>query len=292
MRTGAIRHLSTQSATLFALLAGVLVAVLLLWPRFAFAWGRAAHKLVVNQAIDTLPQDIRYYFESNRNFLLEHVNDPIELSAKTPLEKRNSYLYLDRYGRFPFEALPHSYKAALERYGKSKVQANGVLPWEIGVYSVRLTEDMKSGRWDEAKTDAALLASYVADAHDPFNTTENFDGHLTAQLGVNERFGTALIDRYSSFFPMRPNDAAYINDPTDHAFDVCLASHSWLEPVLLADRTAYQAGKTYAYNDEYFDRFYNQSAAILIRQLSEASTDVGSYWLTAWVNAGKPNLPH
>jgi hypothetical protein len=30
----------------------------------------------------------------------------------------------------------------------------------------------------------------------------------------------------------------------------------------------------------------------LIRQLSEASTDVGSYWMTAWINAGRPQLPH
>jgi len=30
---------------------------------------------------------------------------------------------------------------------------------------------------------------------------------------------------------------------------------------------------------------------MLIRQLSEASTDVGSYWLTAWINAGRPTLP-
>jgi hypothetical protein len=34
------------------------------------------------------------------------------------------------------------------------------------------------------------------------------------------------------------------------------------------------------------------SAATLIRQLSDAATDVGSYWFTAWINAGKPALPH
>jgi len=270
----------------------VLIAASLFFPEFSVAWGRRAHKLVVNQAIDTLPQDLRYFFEANRNFLLEHVNDPLDAEAKTPSEKRNDHLNLDKYGRFPFDALPRSYKAATEKYGKSKIQANGLLPWQIGVYSQKLTEDMKSGHWDEARLDAALLAHYVADAHDPFNTTENFDGKLTAQVGVNERFGTALIDRYSSFFPMRPNDPAFINDPTDHAFEVCLTSHSWLESILLADRNAYLAGKPYAYNDEYFDRFYNQTAPVLIRQLSDASTDVGSYWLTAWNNAGRPALPH
>lgn len=263
----------------------------LVFPSCTAAWGRAAHKLAVNQAVDTLPVELRSFFESNRNFLLQHVNDSMDAVAKTPSERRNDHLYLEKYGRFPFEALPRNYKAAVEKYGKSKLQANGVLPWQIGVYSQKLTEDMKLGHWEEAKLDAAMLARYVADAHDPFSTTENFDGKLTSQPGVNERFGTSLIDRYSSFFPMRPNDAAYIADPTDHAFEDCLAAHSAVESILLADRNAYLDGKTYSYNDEYFDRFYNQTAATLIRQLSSASTDVGSYWLTAWTNAGKPTPP-
>jgi hypothetical protein len=265
---------------------------LLLLPPCAAAWGRNANKLIINQAVDTLPPDVRAFFDASRQFLLQHVTDPLDALAKTPAEKRNNHLYLDKYGRFPFDTLPRDYKTALDKYGKSKLQANGVLPWQIGVYSQKLTEDMRLGHWDEARLDAAILANYVADAHDPFSTTENFDGRLTAQRGVDERFGTALVDRYSSFFPMRPNDARLITDPTDHAFEDCLNSHSWLEPILLADRNAYLAGNSYSYNDEYYDRFYNQSAAILIRQLSEASTDVGSYWLTAWINAGRPTLPH
>jgi hypothetical protein len=287
MRPDSFGRLQLRLAALLVLMASVA-----LFPRLASAWGRNADKLVVNQAIDTLPQDIRSFFEANRAYLLQHVIDPLNALAKTPAEKRNNHLYLDKYGRFPFDALPRNYKAAVEKYGKSKLQSNGLLPWQIGVYSQKLTEDMKAGRWDDARLDAAMLATYVAEAHDPFSTTENFDGKLTAQTGVNERFGTTLIDRYSSFFPMRPNDAAFISDPTDHAFEVCLNSHSLLEPILLADRNAYIAGKSYSYNDEYYDRFYNQSAAILIRQLSEASTDIGSYWLTAWTNAGKPQLPH
>ena len=287
MRQGLPRESQRQTAILLAV-----AALILLLPRETTAWGRNANKLIVNQAIDTLPTDVRTFFDANRSLLLQHVTDPLDEVAKSPAEKRNDHLYLDKYGRFPFDTLPRDYKTALEKFGKSKLQANGVLPWQIGVYSQKLTEDMKSGRWEEARVDAAILANYVADAHDPFNTTENFDGRLTEQKGVNDRFGTALVERYSSFFPMRPNDAAYINDPTDHAFEVCLTSHSWLEPILLADRNAFSAGKSYSYNDEYYDRFYNQAAAILIRQLSEASTDVGSFWLTAWINAGRPQLPH
>jgi len=254
------------------------------------AWGRGGHKLVVNKAIETLPQNVREFFDASRGFLLLHVTDPLDTLAKTPAERHNHFIALDKYGRFPFEALPRVYKTALTKFGKPTLDRNGLLPWQIGVYSEKLTEAMKAGKWDEAKLDAAILANYVAEAHDPFNTTDNFDGRLSGQVGINERFGAALIDRYSSFFPMRPNDAIFIEDPTDRAFEACLSSHSWLETILLADRRARHGENSFT--DEYYDRFYNQAAAILIRQLSDAATDVGSFWLTAWINAGRPQLPH
>ncbi len=263
--------------------------LLLFFPQNSRAWGKHVHRLVVNKAVDTLPQDIRSFFESNLPMLSQHVTDPLEAIAKSPAERHNHFILLDKYGRFPFEALPRNYKAALTKFGKPKLDANGLLPWQIGVYSEKLTEAMKAGKWDEARLDAAILANYVAEAHDPFNTTDNFDGRLSGQPGVNERFGTTLVDRYSSFFPMRPNDAIFINDPTDRAFEACLSSHSWLETILLADRNARRGENSFT--DEYYDRFYNQAAAILIRQLSDAATDVGSFWLTAWINAGRPQLP-
>ncbi|MGH9680470.1 MAG: hypothetical protein ACRD4Y_11025, partial [Candidatus Acidiferrales bacterium] len=73
------------------------------------------------------------------------------------------------------------------------------------------------------------------------------------------------------------------------AFEDALSAHADLENVLLADRRAREGLADYT--DEYFDRFYNQVGTILIRQLSDAATDVGSYWLSAWINAGRPPLP-
>jgi len=149
---------------------------------------------------------------------------------------------------------------------------------------------MKLSHWDEARLDAAILAFYVAEAHDPFNTTENFDGHLSNQTGINERFGTTLIDRFSSFFPMRPNDGSFINDPTDHASRLaCAPTVGWRSSRL---RIATRVSKSSLTTMSTSIAFYNQSAGTLIRQLSDAATDVGSYWLTAWTNAGKPALPH
>jgi hypothetical protein len=273
-----------------ATLACVVVAVAVtLGTRETIAWGASAQKMIVGKAVDTLPPNLRPFFDENRAFLSLHVADPLDAEAKTPTERHNHFIYLDKYGRFPYTTLPRVYKAAVSKYSKSKLEQTGLLPWQIGVYSAKLTTSFQLGHWDEAKLNAAILAGYVSEAHDPFNTTENFDGHLTLQNGINERFGATLIDRFSSFFPLRPNDASFIADPTDHAFEACLSAHSTLEIILLADRNAHATAK--AYNDEYFDHFYNLTAATLIRQLSDASTDVGSYWLTAWTNAGKPPVP-
>jgi hypothetical protein len=69
----------------------------------------------------------------------------------------------------------------------------------------------------------------------------------------------------------------------------CMNAHSWLEQVLLADRRARRGLPDYT--DEYYDRLYNQAGAVLIRGVSDAAADVGSYWLTAWIEAGRPQLP-
>jgi hypothetical protein len=273
-----------------SLRATVVAIVALSAPMLVRAWGTTGERLIASKAVDTLPAEIQPFFASNRDFIEKHASDPLDWLAKNPATERpNQILLLERYGKFPFDALPRNYKNAVTKYGRAKVQAGGVLPWQIGVYSAKLSDAMRSGNWEQAKLAAAWLAAYVGEAHDPFNTTLDFDGTLSGQPGVNTRFDSSLVDHYSLFFPMHPNDAAFIPDSTDHAFDDCLSAHAWLENILLADRRAH-AGLT-NYDDQYYDRLYNQAGAIVIRQLTDAATDVGSYWLTAWINAGRPELP-
>jgi hypothetical protein len=255
----------------------------------SFGWGESAERLVVDKAVDTLPMEMLPFFQAHRPFLVNHVADTAASEVKNPSERRNDFIQLDHYGQFPFASLPRSYNEAVKKFGRRSVEAHGQVPWQIGLYSQKLTEAFRTHNWNDAELSAAILAHYVAAAHDPFDTTTNSDGKLSDQPGVNERFSQSLVDRYQRFFYVKPNEAAFIADPTDHAFEMCLNAHSWLENILLADRRAY-AGLS-AYNDEYYDRFYAQEGAVLIRQLTDASTDIGSYWMTAWINAGRPQLP-
>ena len=284
-----MRPLTGPSMRYGFLSALLLVLLVFLMAASSFGWGESAERTMVDKAVDTLPAEMLPFFQAHRPFLVEHVADAAASEAKNPSERRNDFIQLDHYGQFPFASLPRSYTEAVAKFGKRSVEAHGQLPWQIGLYSQKLTEAFRTHDWNNAELSGAILAHYVAAAHNPFDTTINSDGKLSAQPGVNERFSHSLVDRYQRFFYVKPNEAAFVADPTDHAFEMCLSAHSWLESILLADRRAY-AGLS-GYNEEYYDRFYAQEGAVLIRQLTDASTDIGSYWMTAWINAGRPQLP-
>ena len=253
------------------------------------AWGPTAHDIVNTWAIQTLPNEMRGFFEANHHFLVEHANDADLWMDKDRYERKRHYLYMDKYGAFPFLLLPHGYNEAVLKYGAGRVNRDGVLPWQVGQYSLRLTTAFRSRKWDEVKLEAAVLAHYVADARDPLHVTQNFDGQLTNQKGLADRFEISLVDRYSKFFILHPDDASKIDDPTEYAFETCLEAYTELDSIILADLRARQ--NLPDYTDDYFDHFYSQVGAIVIKAINEAAHDAGSYWYTAWLNAGKPALP-
>ncbi len=254
-----------------------------------FAWGTAAHRLVANWAVETLPPEIRDFFEANRQTIIDHSNDPSEWTKKDRYERMRHYIFLDHYGLFPYPKLPHAYKAAVALYGKGRVGRDGVLPWQVGEYSLKLTVDLRTQNWEGAKLDAAALAFYVADVHDPLHTTSNYDGQLIGQTGLEERFGVRLVERYSSFFMVHPGNATQIGDPTEHAFESALEANSWVDRILFADMRVRRDRP--GYDEDYLEKFYNQVSPEVIEELNTAARDTGSYWYTAWVNAGRPQLP-
>jgi hypothetical protein len=269
-----------------------LLTMLVLWltcAGSALAWGPTAHDIVSTWAIQTLPPEIRSFFENNRQFLVEHANDADELMKSDRYERMRHYIYLDKYGVFPYPTLPHNYERAKQKFFSWRINRDGMLPWQIGEYSLRLTKAMKAENWEEAKLDAAALAHYVADAHDPLHTTQNFDGQLTLQTGLSARFDIHLLDRYSKFFIMHPENAVKIDDPTEYAFQTCLASNVWVNLIIWSDLRARESSTDY--NDEYYDRFYNRVGPTVVHEINVAAHDAGSYWYTAWLNAGQPQLP-
>ena len=58
-----------------------LVSLLCIAPA-AIGWAANAERLITTKAVDILPDEIRTYFEGNRQFLIQHVLDPVGAAQK------------------------------------------------------------------------------------------------------------------------------------------------------------------------------------------------------------------
>src|ERR1700689_2519992 len=68
----------------------------------AGAWNANADRLITNQAVNTLPDDIRPFFEASRRFLVQHVTDARDELARAPGTKPYHFIDLDHYAPFPY----------------------------------------------------------------------------------------------------------------------------------------------------------------------------------------------
>ncbi len=276
-----------------ALFVGMLVVGFGGLARPADAWGFGAHKFIMAQAIPLLPAEIRPFFEKYQVEVVEHAVDPdLWRTAGWLEEPPRHFLDMDAYGAYPFTALPRGYDAAVAQYGLAMVQKNGTLPWRAEEIYRKLVEafTQKAG-YSRANIRffASVLGHYTADAHVPFHAALNYDGQLTGQTGIHARFEAELFDREQPRLHLTPKPIVAVASARDLIFDTLLASFRLVQPVLDADKAAVQGRD--AYDDAYFEMFFDKVRPILEQRLSDSVTDVASLIAAAWKDAGRPPLP-
>ena len=112
------------------ILAGAMLLVMCL-PHSAYAWGFVGHKLIMRRAIDLLPPELKPFFDQFKDEIVMRAVDP-DLWRNVGWEDDPNH-FLDfgsaEYGAYPFAALPREYDKALEKFGRTTLERNGLLPW-------------------------------------------------------------------------------------------------------------------------------------------------------------------
>jgi hypothetical protein len=278
-----------------AAIAGLIVAILVV-PSSAAAWGFEAHKFIVSRAIDILPEPIRPFFEANREFIVERAIDPdLWRNAGFVEEPPNHFVDLDAYGAYPFKDLPREYDEALKKHGPDKLKENGLLPWRTHEIAGRLIRGFealhKNGQY--ARSDirffSAIIGHYVADAHVPLHSVLNYNGQLTGQTGLHNRWEDDLFVRYQKQLVLNPAQVRRIQSERDFIFETLLDSSQLVPALLAADKAA--VGNREMYDDEYFEALFARTRPTLEKRVSESITAVASIIASAWEQAGRPALP-
>jgi hypothetical protein len=277
-------------AAVIGLLTGFLMA-----PSTASAWGFEAHRFIVSRAIDMLPPQLLPFFEANRAFIVERAIDPdLWRNVGFTEEPPNHFLDFDAYGKYPFSDLPRDYDEAVKKHGIEKLKANGLVPWRTHEIAGRLIRGFealhKNGPYarNDIRFFSAIIGHYVADAHVPLHAVLNYNGQLSGQTGIHNRWEDELFIRYRKQLVLKPGPLRSIAHERDFIFDTLLESSQLADDVLAADKEAIEDRGVY--DDAYFATLFARTRPVMERRLNDAITAVASIITSAWEQAGKPQL--
>lgn len=274
----------------------VLVAFVLMGdPAIVFGWGDRAHRMINEEAITTLPESLRSFFAAHRRELSDCAVEPDSVFRARYGRKEavRHFIDLDLYGSPPFSELPRSYRAAVERFGRDTVVERGALPWTLLRMHSRLVREIRGGDWVRAIRTAGLAGHYVADAFMPLHTTANYDGQETGQRGVHHAIEDQLVDaRIETFHDrMRGRIRPASADPftPERVFAFLLESYADAPVVLRADQEARKLGRIGS--SRYLNALDERTGNALTARLASGVSTLGSFWLSAWTEAGHPTPP-
>lgn len=274
----------------------------------SMGWGFWAHKQIHRRAVQAMPEPAAAFFREYATFLIEHSIDADDRRRIDPTEAEQHFIDIDRYGKYPFPELPRRFEDAVKKYTLDTVRANGVVPWRIAAFTDSLTHAFKMKNLDKILFFAANVGHYVADAHVPLHTTENYDGQLTGQKGLHARWESEIPERFMRHLETQNEPAPrakYIANKTEESFKWVLESYLMVDSVLKCDLKAKEGLKPEEiykvvidkngrereiYTPLYYERFKQALGDMVERRFEQAIERVASVWYSAWIDAGRPDL--
>lgn len=277
-------------------------------PTFDFKkWGFAGHKRINRIAVFTLPQEIIGFYKEHIEYLTDHAPDPDKRRYAVVGEAECHYIDIDHYakpGEDPFEIVPKKWEDAVAKYSEDTLRAYGIVPWHIQVVLKKLERAMANKNVDLILKYSADLGHYIGDAHVPLHTTKNYNGILTGQRGIHGFWESRLVEINYNDYDYFVGKAKYVRDPLNHAWDFIKESHYALDSVFRFEKELtdeFPPDKKYAYEQrgrttlktysyDFSQAYHTRLNGMVERRLRQAIVAVGSFWYTAWVNAGQPDL--
>jgi hypothetical protein len=287
----------------------LLLRALLLWASLlpvlpAHSWGFYGHRSINRYAVFLLPPPLLALYKPHIGYLTEHAVDPDMRRYIVASEGAHHYIDIDRYGRWPYDSLPHRWDSALVRYGKDTLEANGIVPWWVATVQRRLTEAFKAGDAERILKLSAELGHYIADAHVPLHASSNHNGQLSGQKGIHGLWESRIPELLAEGgWRFVLGHADYIKDPQAFIWARVLESGAAADTVLAVERALalrFPPGQRWGFAERkgklerqfsaaYATAFDKALGGMVERRMQQSIYAVASFWYTAWVDAGQPD---
>lgn len=270
----------------------------------SYSWGFFGHKRINRMAILTLPEGMIGFYKKHMDYIAEHAVDPDKRRYAVADEGARHYIDIDHYGKNWIEVVPKRWNEAVKKFTEDTLKAYGIVPWHIEKMMNRLTEAFKKENLDLILHYSADIGHYIADAHVPLHTTENYNGQKTNQYGIHGFWESRIPELKADDYDYFVGKAAFIDNVLDRAWSAVETSHAAVDSVLSFEeklnkefpgdrKYSYEnrgAALTKVYSEEYTSKYNEMLAGMVERRMRQSILTVGSMWLTAWTDAGQPDL--
>jgi hypothetical protein len=266
-------------------------------------WGFFAHQRINRLAVFLLPPEMIGFYKANIQYITEAAVNPDRRRYSVVDEAPRHYIDLDHYGDSAMFTMPFTWQQAVSKYSEDTLKKYGIAPWHINRMYYSLRDAFMLRDPDLILKRSADLGHYIADAHVPLHTTENYNGLLTNQEGIHAFWESRLPELYSDDFNFLVGRAAYIPNPQLAAWSAIQTSHMAVDSVLSFERelsekmgerkyTFETKGKqtVKVYSQPYARAYYLQLHGMVERRMRAAIKSTGDFWYTAWVDGGQPDL--
>lgn len=270
---------------------------------FCTSWGFFAHRRINQLAIFTLPEGMLGFYKNAHKYITEHAIDPDKRRYIDTLEAPRHYLDVEDYEK-NIDSIPEKFEAALAKYGQKKLNASGIVPWQIqrSYYSLvkafKLHDSLKILKY------SAELGHYIGDAHVPLHTTINHNGQLTNQVGLHAFWESRIPELFAGNYNLLVGKAVYLDNPLKAAWKIVKHSHSLLDTVLRFEaelNSSFPSDQKYSfsersntvmkqYSSAYAKAYQDKMEGMVEKQMRMAILMTGSFWFSAWIDAGQPAL--
>jgi len=287
----------------------IIVITVLLIALFGFKseWGFEGHKVINKKAIYVLPPEMFGFYKKHHAYIIEHSVDPDKRKHADPDEAARHFIDIDHFvapDEDPFKVMPTKWNEAVELYSEDTLKAYGIVPWQVIWVTSQLTKAFEEKDVDNILRLSADLGHYIADANVPLHITENYNGQLTGQEGIHAFWESRLVELYLEDYNLLTPKAHYIENTNKEIWKIVRYSFSLNIKVLSSE---IEAGKSIADDEKYvyemrgsseqkiqsiaYSKAYNDQLDGMVEdQMRRSIESVGSFWYTAWVNAGQPDL--
>ncbi|MES2279252.1 MAG: zinc dependent phospholipase C family protein [Bacteroidota bacterium] len=268
------------------------------------SWGFFAHHRINRLAVFTLPGKMAGFYQNNIDYITDHAIDPDKRRYVDSLEGSRHFLDADHYGKSPFGRIPQNWYDAVKRYTADTLDKYGTVPWVIQYHYYWLVKAFKAHDTTAILKTSANIGHYIADAHVPLHLTVNYDGQLTHQNGIHALWESRLPELFSDKYNLYVGKVKYIDNPLTEAFKICRESYKCLDSVMVFERklnagfppdkkhemTLRGKRKVKDYSVAYSAAYHKMLNGMVRRRMRAAILTVGSFWYSAWVDAGQPDL--